>query len=415
MMVDKIKIAVLGAGHGGRAMAAYLSVIGHDVNLYNRTPENIHIIQPLGGIYLRYSPELEASIFPEGILPKGMKQPDTEITHEYSLTPITDRPIEEDITSTFAKLNKITFDIDEAIHDRKLIMIAVPATGHKFIAEKCAPYLKDGQVIILNPGRFFGAIEFCRTIHDYYKGKGKKVPNITIAEAQTFVYTARRFRPRSVRILGVKNSVDIAAIPSDKTQDVIELVEKVYPQFTPTENVLNTSLSNLGGVFHVPITILNATRIDRRVEFEYYVDGITEHTASIIEEVDQERIAVAKAMGIKVISARGWLYQAYGSEGADLYEAVQNTHAYRGIESPHSVNHRYIWEEVPTSLVPLSSLGKKIEIPTPMIDSFIYQATALLKKDLNINFYEKGRTMERLGLDSISIDEIKELVETGKP
>ena len=95
-------------------------------------------------------------------------------------------------------------------------------------------------------------------------------------------------------------------------------------------------------------------------------------------------------MGVEVISAKRWLYQTYGSEGADLYEAIQNTKAYKGIKSPGSINHRYIWEDVPTGLVPLSSLGKKLNIPTPMIDSFIYQATSVLRKDLNIDFLKPG-------------------------
>jgi opine dehydrogenase len=273
--------------------------------------------------------------------------------------------------------------------------------------------LKDGQTILLNPGRFFGALEFYKTIHDYYEEKNKKMPDITVAEAQTFIYASRRFRPRSVRILGVKNSVGIAAIPSHKTKNVINLIEEAYPQFTPLNNVLVTSLSNLGGIFHVPITILNATRIDRREEFEYYVDGVTEHTASIIEELDKERLTVAEKVGIKVIPARWWLSIAYNSEGTNLYEAIQNTHAYKGIESPHSVNHRYIWEEVPASLVPLASLGDKLGIPMPLTKSFIHQSTALLRKVLNIDFWEKGRTMKRLGLANMTIDEIKKYVESG--
>ena len=411
--MEKRKIAVLGAGNGGRAMAAYLAIIGNEVNLYNRTPENISIIKPLGGIYLRYSPVLEESIFPEGILPDGMKQIDADITHEYERTPIIERPFEEDIKSVFARFNNITSNIDVAIKDRDLLMVVVPATGHRFIAEKCAPYLKDGQIILLNPGRFFGALEFYKTIHDYYEDKNKRMPDITVAEAQTFVYASRRFRPRSVRILGVKNSVGIAAIPSNKTEDVISLIEEAYPQFTSLDNVLGTSLSNLGGIFHVPITILNATRIDRRVEFEYYIDGVTEHTASIMEALDKERLTIAEKIGIKVIPARWWLKMVYNSEGTDLFEAIQNTHAYKGIESPHSVNHRYIWEEVPTSLVPLASLGDKLEIPTPLTKSFIHQSTALLRKDLNIDFWKKGRTMERLGLSNMTIDEIKKYVESG--
>jgi len=407
-MVNKQKIAVLGAGHGGRAMAAFLAAIGNNVNLYNRTPENIPIIQQLGGIYLTYAPDLEDDIFPE-----STEYIDAELKHEYSLTPKTEHLIEEDVKQVFSKLNRISSDIKEVIKDRELIMVAVPATGHRFMAEKCAPHLKDGQVIILNPGRFFGAVEFYKIVCEYFKEKGEKPPDVTVAEAQTFIYASRRIHPRSVRILGVKNSVDVAAIPSHKTKDVINLVAEAYPQFTPVDNVLRTSLSNLGGVFHVPITILNATKIDRREGFEYYIDGITEHTASIIEDVDKERLAIAKAMDVEVISARWWLHLAYGSEGADLYEAIQNTHAYKGIEGPHSVNHRYIWEDVPTGLVPLSSLGEKIGVPTTMINAFILQARSLLRKDLDIDFFKKGRTMKQLGLADMTVDEIKEFVEKG--
>ena len=416
-MIDKLKIAVLGAGHAGTAMAAYLGAIGYEVNLYNRTPGNIHSIQQLGGIFLRYTYDLEEDIFPQGIentndlFPEYKKHPEAGTKLEYLLTPQTDELFEQEVKQVFGKLNIISSDIQEVIHDCDIIMVVVPAHGHKFIAERCAPYLKDGQIILLNPGRCFGAIEFYKVINDYYKDK--KLPDVTIAEAQTFIYASRRTKPRSVRIFGVKNSVNIAAIPSYKTKDVVNLIGEAYPQFTPTDDVLKTSLSNLGGIFHAPIAILNATKIDRKHDFKYYIEGVTEHTAAIIEDVDKERIAIAEAMGVEVISARRWLYQTYGSEGADLYEAIQNTKAYKGIKSPGSINHRYIWEDVPTGLVPLSSLGKKLNIPTPMIDSFIYQATSVLRKDLNIDFFKTGRTMEKLGLKDMNIDEIKRFVKTG--
>ena len=403
----EITIAVLGAGHGGRAVAAFLGAVGYDVNLYNRTPENIAITKQQRGIYLTYAPELE-----DGLFANNIDRVEVESKHEYSLTH-RERRIETDLKQAFGRLNKVSSNIQEVIEGRELLMVTVPATGHRFIANQCAPYLQDGQTVILNPGRCFGAIEFYKIIYDYYKEKGKNPPDINMAEAQSFVYTARRLKPRSVRIFGVKNSVDIAALPSHKIKEVINVVGDIYPQFTPEKNVLKTSLGNLGGVFHVPTTVLNANKIYRKEDFEYYRDGVTEHTAAIIEDVDKERLAIAKAMDVDVVSARWWLYLTYGSEGSDLYESVQNTHAYMGIEGPESVNHRYIWEDVPTSLVPLSSLGKKVGVPTPLIDSFIHQATSLLRKDLNMDFFQRGRTLERLGLADKSVDQIKEFIETG--
>lgn len=405
-MENKPKFAVLGAGHGGRAMAAYLATVGYDVSLYNRTPENIKNIQHAGGIVLAFTPDLEDYIFP-----KYMEVFESRQKHEYSLSPETDEIVEEKLTYVFGKIKIISSDIEDVIKDRDVIMVVVPASGHKYMAEKCAPHLRDGQTIILNPGRCFGAIEFYKTISDYYKDQ--ESPDVTIAETQTFVYASRSTKPRTVRILGVKNSVDIAAIPSKKTKDVVDLVRDVYPQFSPIDNVLTTSLGNLGGIFHVPITILNATRIDMKHNFRYYIDGVTKHAALIMEYLDKERLAIAEVMDVKTISARKWLYQTYGSVGTDLYEAIQNTHAYKLIESPRSINHRYIWEDVPTGLIPLSSLGNKLDVPTPMIDSFINLATAAFREDFNIDFFERGRTMEKLGLDNMSVDEIKEFVETG--
>ena len=36
-----IKVAVLGAGHGGLAMAGHLALMGHSVNLFNRGEERL--------------------------------------------------------------------------------------------------------------------------------------------------------------------------------------------------------------------------------------------------------------------------------------------------------------------------------------------------------------------------------------
>ena len=46
------KYTVIGAGHGGKAMAAHLALMGFKVTLYNRTPEHVEIIKKRGGIEL---------------------------------------------------------------------------------------------------------------------------------------------------------------------------------------------------------------------------------------------------------------------------------------------------------------------------------------------------------------------------
>ncbi len=46
------KFAVIGAGHGGKAMAAHLALMGFKISLYNRTASHIDVIKKRGGIEL---------------------------------------------------------------------------------------------------------------------------------------------------------------------------------------------------------------------------------------------------------------------------------------------------------------------------------------------------------------------------
>jgi 2-polyprenyl-6-methoxyphenol hydroxylase-like FAD-dependent oxidoreductase len=51
-MTNIQRYSIIGAGHGGRAMAAHLALMGCDVALYNRTPEHIDGIKARKGIDL---------------------------------------------------------------------------------------------------------------------------------------------------------------------------------------------------------------------------------------------------------------------------------------------------------------------------------------------------------------------------
>lgn len=355
---------VLGAGHGGQALASHLSLLGFDVSLYNRTFARIKPISALGGI------NVEGEV-------KG-----------------------------FAKLSLITSDIKEAIEGREILMVVVPAYAHRPLVEAMAPYLKDGQKIVLNPGRTGGALE----VRSILKEKGVK-KDILIAEAQTFIYASRSENPGQVRIFRIKNAIPVAALPAYRTTEIVGRLKLALPQFIPGDNVLNTSLDNIGAIFHPALTILNAGRIEStRGNFQYYIEGITPSIALILEEMDKERVAVASALGIRSLTAREWLYIAYDAVGKTLYEAMQNNDGYKGIMAPPTLDTRYIEEDVPMSLVPIASLGDMLGVPTPTIKAIIHLANIVHK----CNYWEKGRTVDKLGLAGLSVKEIIRLVMEGE-
>lgn len=356
------RFAVLGAGNGGQAMAGHLAFMGFSVNLYNRNIDKIKAIGESGGIIL------------------------------------------EGEETGFGKIEKVSYDIEEVLRDANIIMITVPASAHRDIIRICIPHLRDGQIIVLNPGRTGGALEVLNILKTF----GLEA-DVTVAEAQTFIYACRIISQGRVKIFSIKKTVSLAAIPSSRTDHVIEMLSCAYPQFTAAQNVLETSLNNMGAVFHPAPTLLNCGRIESSCSFEYYMQGITPSVARVLEHIDTERIKVAKAVGVNAVSAVEWLEMSYGSRGGCLYEAIQDTRGYRGISAPNTMETRYIFEDIPESLVPISAIGSAVGVRTPVIDSIINLASVVHEK----NYHVLGRSMKNMGIEGLTLNQLMELVTYG--
>jgi opine dehydrogenase len=355
---------ILGAGHGGLAMAGHLAIKGFRVNLYNRGRRRILPVIHRGGI------KVEGEV-------KG-----------------------------FGKIDLASTNMKECMEEADVLMVVVPALAHSFIAETCAPYLKENQIVLLNPGRTGGALEFYNVLK---KKELKKLP--FIAEAQTFLYASRALGPAHAKIFSIKNSIPLATLPAYWIPGVQKIINRAFPQFIPGDNIFKTSFDNIGAIFHPALTILNAGWIeDTHGDFEYYIQGASESVARTLEKLDKERMAVAAALGIKALSARAWLYTAYSATGKDLYEAIHDNPGYLGINAPDRLHHRYVDEDVPMSLVPIASLGEMLKVETPTIRAVIHIASIMR----GIDFWEIGRTVEKLGIKGMSIKGIRLLAVTGE-
>jgi opine dehydrogenase len=259
--------------------------------------------------------------------------------------------------------------------------------------------------VILNPGRTFGALEFAQILRDK---KVRKMP--TVAESQTFIYVSRHCEFARARILQIKNSVPLAAIPAHSTPDVLLGLRKAFPEYVAASNVLETSLDNIGAIFHPTLMILNAARIEAtHGDFEYYLEGVSQSTAKVLEAADSERVALGTALGVHLHTAREWLYLAYGSSGKTLYDAIQATPGYKGVRAPPTLSHRYILEDVPMSLVPMVSAGNQLGVRTPTLSALINMASTLHGAD----YWAEGRTMDKVGLSGKSVEEIRLLAVKG--
>ena len=357
---------VVGAGNGGKAMAAHLALMGCGVTLYNRTYTRIEAIHKRGGI------DLES--YDGG--PRG-----------------------------FGRLACVTSDIEEAVMQSRILMVVTPSSAHADIAASAAPYLRDGQTVVLHPGRTCGSIEFAKVLCD----KGCRA-DVTVAEAETFIYASRSDGPAQARIFRIKEAVPLAALPASRTEMVREALHPVYPQFIDGVNVLNTGLNNMGAIFHPALTLLNAGRIEStNGDFQFYIDGVTQSVARVLEVLDRERVTVAAALGIRARTAMEWLQLAYNATGVDLNEAIHNQVGYYGIKAPATLNHRYLFEDVPMSLVPIAALGQRYGVSVRGMDSIIQLACIIHHTD----YWRRGRTLDKLGIAQLSVSEITRYVNEG--
>ena len=365
-MNDHMKYTVIGAGNGGKAMAAHMALMGKEVTLYNRTYANIEVIAERGGIDLDNPGGLDG----------------------------------------FGRLAKVTDNMEVALDGADLIMVVVPSSAHHDIAQAMAPYLQDGQIVLLHPGRTCGAIEFDQTLRQ----SGCTAKPI-IAEAETFIFASRSEGPSQARIFRIKESVPLAALPATANQKVLEAVHTVYPQYISGGNVLKTGLNNMGAVFHPTIALLNAGWIETtHGDFQFYIDGVSPSVARLLEAVDRERCTVASSLGIRARTGLEWLAMAYDARGTDLFEAIHNQTGYYGIKAPATLQHRYIFEEVPMSLVPIAALGQRYGVSVRAIDAIIRLACIVH----NTDYWRKGRTLDRLGIADLSVEELTKYVETGE-
>ncbi len=302
-------------------------------------------------------------------------------------------------------MSLVTSDIAEAVAHAQVIMVVLPSSAHADIAKAVSPHLKDGQIVILHPGRTLGAIEFTKVLRD-----NGSTADVTVAEAETFIYASRSDGPAQARIFRIKEAVPLAALPSNRNEMVLKAISHAYPQFIDGVDVLHTGLNNMGAIFHPALTLLNAGWIEHtHGNYQFYIDGVTPSVARVLEVLDRERVTVASSIGIRARTSLEWLKLAYNTDGENLHEAVQNQPGYYGIKAPPTLNHRYIFEDVPMSLVPMASLGMRYGVSVLGMESIIRLGSFIHKTD----YWRRGRTVERLGLERWSVSELTRFVQEG--
>ena len=348
------KLAVLGAGNGGQALAGHLTLLGQDVSLYDIDREKVQALQSRREITL--SGKLEGTV----------------------------------------SISLITDSLGEALKGREIVIVTTTTDQHISLAKELAPLLTEEQIVLLCPGQTGGGI----VVRNVLRAAGKDNP---VAETQDLIYACRASKPGEVTVSALKLKMATAVLPSEAGVRVMNLLHEIIPDLYQAQGPLQIGFNNTGAMLHPAPVVLNAGRIEAGESFLYYRAGITPAVAEVVEAADRERVAVAAAYGIQAVSLTQWLTDTYGVTGDSLYEMLQNNAAYANIKSVPSLQNRFLTEDTPSGL-PLEAFGQLAGVETPVMTSVIELANRLLGQD----FRAAGRNLKCLGLEGMSVSEIKE-------
>jgi opine dehydrogenase len=351
-----MRVTVLGAGNGGVAAAFDFAQHGHEVALYS-APEygaNVVAVAKAGGITA--TGDLEG----------------------------------------FAPVRYAGTDVGEALDGADLVVLVGPAYSTEPLAASAAPHLTDGMAVLVCPGSCAGAIAFKRAA-----GLALSDERILVGETSTLPYAVRVTAPGTINVfLKLSTDVYLAALPRAGTDRLLDLVKDVWPAVEKADSVFQTTLQNGNPVIHPAVTLLNAGLLERTGGgFLFYEEGVTESVGRLIEAVDEERLAIARALGVSVLSEPAiGVRQGYMTE-ENYSTGYSRAPGFLGIRAQSRLDHRYLTEDVGYSLCFLADLAARLAVSTPVIEGVITIASVVLARDFR---GEAARTMSTLGLDDLS-------------
>lgn len=348
-----MKIAILGAGNSGCALAADYASRGHQVTLIKTSnamhDDNYEFLSQNGGLMI----------------------------------------LDEFEEEKRGNISKVTRDIS-AVSGNEIIIVCVQTIYHKPLLERLIPHLEAGQILLINPGYLSTAyvLSICPE------------PEFIIAETESTFIDGRISKPGrfSVGFRNVRNPIGV--YPASRTSEAREKLSQIGTPFTYLKTVVEAALHNPNMIVHTVGAVMSIPRIEAtKGEYCMYHEVFTPSVWNILEALDGEKIQVLSRLGCEKLSyveackLRNSLDDDRDAKEVFFDYASMPTRA----KGPVTVDSRYITEDVSQGLVLLESIAKSLNVPCPITSSLIELASAALGYSLR----EKGRSIESLGRENI--------------
>ncbi|MDG1207782.1 MAG: NAD/NADP octopine/nopaline dehydrogenase family protein [Paracoccaceae bacterium] len=355
-----MEIAVLGGGNGSLAAAVDLTEQGHAVRLWRRN-------------------QAVAASTPNPITLKD----------HTGARPVT--------------ISLITSDIAEALKGADLIVSPAPATAHEDIAATLAPHLTAGQVVFLPPGTF-GTYMMARAMKDE-----DNTADVSFAETGTLPWLTRKHGDDTIAITTRATRLPTGVLPLKNKDHALSVIRQAFPSVEDTGCALSGALMNAGPIIHPPLILMNAGPIEHFDHWDIHNEGTQPAIRRVTTALDAERMAVREALGYGEphfpladhYNTDQWMY------GNMAHDKLTDSGDWR--ERLILTEHRYMREDVALGLALIVSCADWIGVEAPTAKGLLALGSAICGED----FRQTGRTLETLGLATMTRLEMAEMLEVG--
>jgi opine dehydrogenase len=355
-----MRVSILGAGAIAYGLAAYLAEAGHDPMLWSPSGERTKALA--AGELLKATGAIEATV-----------------------------PV------------RIAKDCKDAIANADVVIIALPANGHKMVMDAATPYLSEGLPVIISSHSSFGALYLSKQLAE------RKV-SLPIVVWGTTLVTGRQRGPTDIDVASVRQKLDVATLPFNALDQGFELCTALFgDRFVKRDGLLAIALSNLNPQNHLGIALLNLTRMEKAEQWSQG-GNVTPAVGRVIEALDAERLAIAAHFGIAVRTVEEHFSLSFHVPKGTVSEMNQEMDRQgRGGFGPTTIESRYILEDVPFGLLPTVLLGKISGNPAILHESGISILSAAYGRDL------KGDNdiLPALGIEGMAKSDLENLCRKG--
>ncbi|RUV28760.1 MULTISPECIES: NAD/NADP octopine/nopaline dehydrogenase family protein [unclassified Mesorhizobium] len=326
-----MQVGIVGAGNIGMGYAAFLLLNGHDASVWSPSGKRSEALR--NGEAMIVTGAVEGSFSPR--------------------------------TCTSA----------EELAKADVIVLALPAYGHRRVLDALIPFVEQRHTIIISGHLSFAALYLSKKLAE----RGVDIP---IVAWSTTVLTGKPRGANHINVGALRSTVDMATLPARHAARALDICVGLFgDRFAPKDDILTIALSNINPQAHLAEALCNLTRIERN---ESWLQNtmVTSTVGKCIEALDKERLAVANALGKSVRTIFDHYRLSYGITGESVTEICAKQVG-RGSDpvGPTGLDTRWITEDVPYGIVPTIYLAKLAGVAMPLHQSSLNIISACYGRD----------------------------------